>query len=422
MTQAIGWAEAERSSQSVVPGRRRSMALPRRRPTALVVDDVAFIRRLIGAALEKDGFAIEEAASAHEAGRALRRGAFDVVLLDVDLGGTATGYDLLGEVRRDPRLEGLPVILVTGTSCDPHAVARGLLAGATDHIAKPFDAVVLRARVASARRSQAVLGAVRARAATTSREAQTFRSELDDAMRVQRASLPRVPLASAGLLVTGETVAARRVSGDTFDVVADGEGRTAVFLLDVAGHGVASGLVLSACRAAVRRALELGKPMDAVVSAIQSCLLTLGDVLEAAVAVGILRFSEADATVEVLNAGLPPLVMARAAGGLICYPSRSAPVGLLRGGQHPGEAHQRAPGDVWMLASDGLTSGTLDDDEACALAARIGLPCHGARLAAADPDDLRALILEWASCTQREAADDMTLVIVGDDRQAGGAR
>jgi CheY-like chemotaxis protein len=126
------------------------MALPRRRPTALVVDDVAFIRRLIGAALEKDGFAIEEAASAHEAGRALRRGAFDVVLLDVDLGGTATGYDLLGEVRRDPRLEGLPVILVTGTSCDPHAVARGLLAGATDHIAKPFDAVVLRARVASA--------------------------------------------------------------------------------------------------------------------------------------------------------------------------------------------------------------------------------------------------------------------------------
>jgi len=53
---------------------------------------------------------------------------------------------------------------------------------------------------------------------------------------------------------------------------------------------------------------------------------------------------------------------------------------------------------------------------------RNGLTSGGAQLAAADPGDIRALILEWASSTQLDAADDMTLVLVGDDLQARCAR
>jgi serine phosphatase RsbU (regulator of sigma subunit) len=397
-----------------IPNAPRSMTLaPGAAPTALIVDDVAFMRQVMGAALMKDGFVIVEAASVKQALGVLETMPVEVVLLDVDLGSSESGYDLLAAIRKDPRLDPMPVILVTGSSCDPDEIARGLLAGATDHMAKPFEPVVLRARVASARRSRAALRAVKEHASAVSGESRRIRSELDEAHDLQRASLPSVPLAEGGVLITGESMPAKKVSGDTFDFVVDAAGRASAILLDAAGHSVASGLVVSACRTALRRALERGKPLDAAIAAVQTCLASFGDVLEAAVALGIVRFSPHESTVEVLNAGLPPIVTTTAAGGILCHPSRSVALGLLPGSSHPYERIAECRGDVWMLVSDGLTDGGLDEDSVRALAVRLGLTRYGAQLAAADPADLRALMLEWTRSTGHDHDDDMTLVLVG---------
>jgi DNA-binding response OmpR family regulator len=405
---------------SAMPAALRSMTLaPGAAPTALIVDDVAFVRQVMGAALMKDGFVIVEAASVKQALAALEATPVEVVLLDVDLGAAESGYDLLAKIRAEPRLDAMPVILVTGSSCNPDEIARGLLAGATDHMTKPFEPVVLRARVASARRSRAALRAVREHASAVSGESRSIRCELDEAHRVQRASLPQVPLAEGGVLVTGESLPAKKVSGDTFDFVVDAAGRASAILLDAAGHSVASGLVVSACRAALRRALERGKPLDAAISAVQTCLASFGDVLEAAVAVGIVRFSPNENVVEVLNAGLPPIVTTTAAGGIICHPSRSVPLGLLPRSVHPHERIAECSGDVWMLVSDGLTDGALEEDSVRALAVRLGLTRYGAQLAAADPADLRALMLEWVSSNGHAHDDDMTLVLVGRAHVSG---
>jgi DNA-binding response OmpR family regulator len=59
------------------------------------------------------------------------------MLLDVSMPGM-TGYEVCEAVRRDPEFKALPVLMVTGLSL-PEERARGMQAGATEFITKPFD-------------------------------------------------------------------------------------------------------------------------------------------------------------------------------------------------------------------------------------------------------------------------------------------
>ena len=64
---------------------------------------------------------------------------FDLVLLDVVLPGIVgkDGYHVLNIIRRNPRLQHLPVIMVTSQISDQH-VLQGLKAGVDGYIFKPF--------------------------------------------------------------------------------------------------------------------------------------------------------------------------------------------------------------------------------------------------------------------------------------------
>src|SRR5206468_13013903 len=60
----------------------------------------------------------------------------DLILLDLKLP-DCDGFELLDDMRADPLLESMPVILMTGRS-QAHHVARGLSLGADGYITKPF--------------------------------------------------------------------------------------------------------------------------------------------------------------------------------------------------------------------------------------------------------------------------------------------
>ena len=78
----------------------------------LVVDDDASIRRLIIAALRREGYAFVEAANGKEALEIMRRNPPSVVLLDLMMP-ILSGWDVLRERSRDPELLQIPVILVS---------------------------------------------------------------------------------------------------------------------------------------------------------------------------------------------------------------------------------------------------------------------------------------------------------------------
>ncbi|MDE3174454.1 MAG: response regulator, partial [Gemmatimonadota bacterium] len=113
--------------------------------TILIADDDPEGQQAIGAALAAEGYHIIYASRGDvvvELAASLRP---DVVLLDVRMPG-ASGLDVCTGLRRHPVLRDVPVVIVSGMG-DHESRLRGLEAGADDFIAKPFDALELRARV-----------------------------------------------------------------------------------------------------------------------------------------------------------------------------------------------------------------------------------------------------------------------------------
>jgi adenylate cyclase len=113
----------------------------------LLVDDDAANRDMLGRRLRKLGFEVEEAADGHEALQKLKGNACDLVLLDVMMPGL-DGFQTLEYMKADPRLRHVPAIMLTALD-DAASTVRCIEAGAEDYVPKPFNAVILRARIAA---------------------------------------------------------------------------------------------------------------------------------------------------------------------------------------------------------------------------------------------------------------------------------
>lgn len=127
--------------------------------TILVVDDAPPNVKLLRLILRDAGYRVLEAGSGPEALDILRREKPDAMVLDVRMPGM-TGYEVCQAVRRDPEFATLPVIMVTALSL-PEERIRGIEAGATDFISKPFSRKELLARLqASLALAQNVRGGI----------------------------------------------------------------------------------------------------------------------------------------------------------------------------------------------------------------------------------------------------------------------
>jgi putative two-component system response regulator len=113
----------------------------------LVVDDDANIGDLLRRLLSKRGYTIDVVRDGPEALDAIRRQPPDVVLLDVVLP-NARGHEICRQLKEDVSTRLLPVVLMTGMADQARRV-EGLLAGADDFLAKPFELNELLARIGS---------------------------------------------------------------------------------------------------------------------------------------------------------------------------------------------------------------------------------------------------------------------------------
>jgi DNA-binding response OmpR family regulator len=111
----------------------------------LVVDDDPMNRMLLTRDLEREGHRVATAQDGVRALQALGAEPFDIVLLDV-LMPELDGYDTLARIERDEKLRHVPVIMVSALE-DIGSVVRCLEMGAADYLPKPFDPVLLRARI-----------------------------------------------------------------------------------------------------------------------------------------------------------------------------------------------------------------------------------------------------------------------------------
>lgn len=115
--------------------------------TILIVDDDPLNRRLLAKNLENDGHRTTQFDNGFTALAAMKEDEPDLVLLDIEMPGL-DGIEVLERIKADDALRHIPVIMISGVE-DTASIVRCIEAGAEDFLPKPFDPVILRARIGS---------------------------------------------------------------------------------------------------------------------------------------------------------------------------------------------------------------------------------------------------------------------------------
>ena len=113
--------------------------------TLLVVDDDGVSRVVLTNMLEKQGHTVVAVKSGGEALEAARQRAFDIVLLDLLMPGM-DGFEVVAKLKADPALRESTVVIISSAD-DMSAIVKSVKLGAEDYIFKPFDEVLLKARI-----------------------------------------------------------------------------------------------------------------------------------------------------------------------------------------------------------------------------------------------------------------------------------
>ncbi len=116
-----------------------------KRPKILIVDDEPFNVDYLEQELEDLEFETVSAMNGQEALIKVMSEAPDVILLDIMMP-IMDGFEVLGHLKSDPYTRDIPVIVISAAN-DLPSVVRGIEMGAEDFLPKPFDPVLLRARL-----------------------------------------------------------------------------------------------------------------------------------------------------------------------------------------------------------------------------------------------------------------------------------
>ena len=113
----------------------------------LVVDDFSTMRRIVRNLLKELGYTnVDEAEDGVQALQKLRSDQFDFVVSDWNMP-NMDGLTMLQEIRKDPALSKLPVLMVTAEAKKENIVAAAQ-AGANGYVVKPFTAATLDEKLA----------------------------------------------------------------------------------------------------------------------------------------------------------------------------------------------------------------------------------------------------------------------------------
>lgn len=357
---------------------------------AVLVDDEAPARARLRALLAELGgvSVVAEADNADAARAAVAAHAPDLVFLDIEMP-MERGTDLAASLP-EPR-----PFVIFATAYERFAVD-AFQYDAADYLLKPVNR----------QRLQAALDRVR----TKLQARRDAARELADASRAQAHLLRRDLPSPSGYRLAAATLAARGVGGDFYAACSVGES-LAIVLGDVAGKGMAAGLIASSVQArweaAIRRDdVEVADMMrelnrDVLASTEGSKYATLVHAM-LSLSTGELRY---------VNAGHPSALVVDAGGREVARLEATAPaVGLMDAADFASTSVVVAPGDTVVIVSDGVTEARDARGEEWDVS---GIPALVARYAD-DADQLAAAVIDAVRRHRGadQTQDDVTVLIL----------
>ena len=186
------------------------------------------------------------------------------------------------------------------------------------------------------------------------RERRRMEEELGDARKIQLSMLPRREPGISWLDVAGISIPASEVGGDYYDYFTVSETKQAIVVGDVAGHGVASGLLLAGVRSCLHLLHE--EPLEPVeLLAKIDRMLRQTSVQRNFVTLLYALFDHRERTVTYAAAGHPPLLRLDALTGEVEeLTAHALPLGTRLGTRPQQRTVAMAENDVFTLITDGI--------------------------------------------------------------------
>ena len=250
------------------------------------------------------------------------------------------------------------------------------------------------------------------REAEVRRQMDQIKSDLRVARTIQEGLLPKRAPELAGYDIAGWSQPAEETGGDYYDWQLLPDGRLAVSLADVTGHGIGPALVTAACRAYSRASVPGDGGLAGLMNRVNALLAEdLPADRFVTFAIGILE--PGTHRLELLSAGHGPILLYKAAEDRVQdFQAQGIPFGISSSFEY-GDALevQLAPGDLVVLLTDGFHEWGDPEEEQFGVE-RVKQAIRGARdLAAAGViDRLYAHVREFSRGTKQQ--DDLTAVVI----------
>jgi sigma-B regulation protein RsbU (phosphoserine phosphatase) len=235
-------AAVKEKDHVVIPAAEPVEAVPLADETAkiLIVDDQEENCVVLQRRLEKEG---HTCAAVYDGATALERLAvedFDLVLLDIMMPGI-DGREVLRRIKTDEKLRHVPVIMISALD-QIESVVACIEQGAEDYLPKPFNPVLLRARIGSSLDRKRLRDAEQAAFAALQESQAKLATELSEAAAYVQSVLP-APIQDGPVSASWQFLPSSSLGGDAFGYGPEKDGKFGICLLDVCGHGVGAALL-----------------------------------------------------------------------------------------------------------------------------------------------------------------------------------
>jgi phosphoserine phosphatase RsbU/P len=322
----------------------------------LVVDDNEDNRYTLTRRLNREGYQnLTTANNGREALERLTSQPFDLVLLDVMMP-DMNGYQVLEHVKANASLRDVPIIMISALD-EIDSVIRCIELGAEDYLNKPFNPVLLRARVGALLEKKRLRDEVK-------RNLVRLEEEMDAARALQIGMLPRnFPVCSVDQPMSVHAVmhAAREVGGDLYDYFYAGENTFCFLVGDVSGKGASAAMFMARTRSLLRMTVDLWRQWRAdpiepgqLMEAVNRELCQNNDE-RMFVTLFLGLFETRTGVLSFVNAGHPAPHLLSADGDTGQIAAKPAlPLGVRSHAKFEGRTLALAAGDALFVCSDGV--------------------------------------------------------------------
>jgi serine phosphatase RsbU (regulator of sigma subunit) len=245
------------------------------------------------------------------------------------------------------------------------------------------------------------------------KESFKLRNELELAHGIQKTLVPPIALLTSRFEIYGISCPSEKVGGDLVDALRLPNGDAIAYLADIAGHGLQAGILMGMLKTAARTALldagqrDAAHTLPVLLDRLNSVLPEVKEPHMYATFTGF-RLGE-DGSVYYALAASPPILHWHANGSALSHlEEEQFPLGLLPVCGFDGQRLETAPGDLLMVATDGILEVCDKSQEEFGLARlKDVIEAH----AKAPLFELAKKILEAANGFGMQA-DDQTILIV----------